>query len=51
MLHIWEGLWGVCNALLAAFTLSFFYLQNKHPRLHIIAVSHFIYNLIAFVLM
>jgi membrane protease YdiL (CAAX protease family) len=53
MLHVWEGVWGVYNALLAAFTLSFFYIQNKNTaqRLHIIAISHFIYNLIAFILM
>ena len=47
--HVWEGLFGMLNALLAGLYLTAVYLQNR--SLLAPALAHSLYNLTAFLAM
>jgi membrane protease YdiL (CAAX protease family) len=47
LFHLWEGVWGIVNAALAALVLSAVWLKSR--SLPAIALSHALYNVSVFV--
>jgi membrane protease YdiL (CAAX protease family) len=46
--HSWEGLWGIAGAFLSGLFLSFLFERKK--SLHLIALSHALYNITVYLL-